>query len=147
MSSSLTILKWFAVFLVLFELNHEATFAWECFPIGNFKFDIYLGNMLPQGSPPLYTNCKSADTQFGKKTLEYGQGFHWNFCYIPFQTLYTCDLVWNNKKKSFKVFDAKHLGDYCDTSHTLFWNAKDDGIYFECNFRPTLNKVFDWDSA
>ncbi|CAA0806373.1 Unknown protein [Striga hermonthica] len=89
-------------------------------------------NYLPQNdSKPLYVYCASKDDNLGNHTLAaYGDSWGFNFCPIPFTTLFYCDLNWGELFMSLHAYDAKWIYNPCDIYAQKIectWNVVDAG--------------------
>ncbi|KAL0340728.1 UNVERIFIED_CONTAM: hypothetical protein Sradi_4589600 [Sesamum radiatum] len=108
------------------------------------KFEVHIVSNLPPQPGPLVAHCASKDDDLGNHTLTTDQDFDFNFCVVPFTTLFFCHLWWGNKDISFDVFNTKTIMQQC-TDRQCYWAAKSDGIYFAGSYPPEgLHKVYSW---
>ncbi|KZV24245.1 hypothetical protein F511_01728 [Dorcoceras hygrometricum] len=110
------------------------------------KYQIYVVNNLPPNSPVLSAHCRSKNDDLGTHTMASGQTYNFNFCENFFlTTLFTCNLRWRGKDKTFPAFNSKWIDSPCDMTGDCYWFAKEDGIYFSDQNPPKrLEKHYDW---
>ncbi|KAK6144762.1 hypothetical protein DH2020_021582 [Rehmannia glutinosa] len=130
-------------FLLLSFILYASHFqVLACF-LPRSNFSIYVINNLPPNTEPLRLHCASKDNDLGIQTLRINQEFEFEFCLVPFITLFFCRFQWGLLDKGFDVFDAKHIP--C-THHKCYWSARTDGIYFLQDNNPNnFVKKIDWD--
>lgn len=67
----------------------------------------------------LYVHCASKNDDLGNHNLtSNGIGFQFQFCVIPWTTLFYCDFRWNAKKAHINVYNAKWRHNYCGVKVT-----------------------------
>ncbi|KAL7148531.1 hypothetical protein ABFS83_06G184700 [Erythranthe nasuta] len=138
------IIKTFLIFLFV-HLMVLREFAAGCFITA--KQRVYIISHLPRDSEPLKLHCVSRDDDLGFHTLHTDEEFHWSFCesfLIP-RTIFTCQLWWGSKKKSFDAFKQPWFEPVV-RDHS-YWVARSDGIYFFDNGLPEGHiERYDWDN-
>ncbi|KAK4477132.1 hypothetical protein RD792_016343 [Penstemon davidsonii] len=119
--------------------------ARRCFFGPLYHYRVHLVNSLaPNTKPSIVTvHCASGNDDLGNHTLALNQEFSFDFCSIPFKTLFFCHFWWGNKNKAFDAFDDKRP---CG-ERNCYWFAKNDGIWLSEHSDPNwaLRKLFDWE--
>lgn len=114
------------------------------------KYEMHIINNLPNSILRLHPQSK--DNDLGYHNLNNGQEFTWSFhVNFPSTTLYFAHFWWNQKQKSFDVFEIGLGMDYCGYNiialNRCYWYVKEDGFYIQNNRRSghPLKKMYDWD--
>ncbi|GFP82866.1 hypothetical protein PHJA_000429700 [Phtheirospermum japonicum] len=113
-----------------------------------YKFEVCVMNKLPPNTEPLLYHCASKDDDLGYRTLTTNKEFRFGFCLKPWRTLFFCRFNWGQKTKAFDVFNAKWVPKIPCKTHTCYWIAKSDGIYFTGTYPfegVPITKKFDWE--
>ncbi|KAM3249721.1 hypothetical protein P3L10_011491 [Capsicum annuum] len=137
---------------VLFSVFLLSLTLLEVIGLSQRTYHVYIANALPNNSnAKLEFHCKSKDDDLGIHDLLPGQ--NWNFSFhenIIRSTLFYCSFVWDNKQKTFNVFDDsitcinQAKGDQIDT---CYWLVKSDGFYLAHMADPpswALTKYYNW---
>ncbi|KAL8051759.1 hypothetical protein ABFS82_06G167200 [Erythranthe guttata] len=110
-----------------------------CFLFFYNHIKVVVANSLPPNSDPLLLHCASKNDDLGNHTLTINQTFSFEFCVIPWTTLFYCDFRWGSKHAHVDVYDAKWKDHkHCGGDHECGWEARSDGIYL------SGTKRFDW---
>lgn len=136
--------------LTLFLILSSHLSCTKCEELFNFLkgFNVHIVNGLPDNTHQFFFRCQSGDDDLGYHSLLVGEEYHWKFRINLFgDTLFFCHFYWQNKDKSFDVFNGNIYFPSCDAVkdgyHQCYWLAKDDGFYF-CDYMADL-KSHDWE--
>ena len=107
---------------------------------------VHIISEVPNTPSPLRFRCQSKDDDLGTHTLNTSQEFNWKFTPNIFgRTLFFCHFYWDDKDKSFDVFNYK-LSPLCSGGlHSdCYWVVKPDGFYLSDNKSSLGSKVNYW---
>ncbi|KAL8051758.1 hypothetical protein ABFS82_06G167100 [Erythranthe guttata] len=116
----------FIVFACLFQEGNS------CFIFPRVHVSIV--NELPPKSEQFFLHCKSKDDDLGNHTVPVNQDFHFDFCVIPWATLFYCNLSWGKRAASFEVYNGRWISVPCQTGKSCVYEVRDDGIYLGDKF-------------
>ncbi|OIT24854.1 hypothetical protein A4A49_55509 [Nicotiana attenuata] len=106
------------------------------------RYNVYITSNLPNNTQPLTVHCQSGDDDLGYKVLHPNEEFSFSFRrkVLIGSTLYFCHFWWENKDKSFEVFNnhiaEKDCGNVNGDLDECYWRVQADGFYFGAHRYP-----------
>lgn len=98
-------------------------------------------------SSALRVHCKSRDDDIGTHTLSNGEEFSWRFTPNIFRTtLFYCYFFWEEKQKSFAVYDAR-LSRICKAQTwncDYYWLATPTAFNISADNKETWKTINYW---
>ena len=128
------------VFILLLAFGQNTSFKLTSYPARRYvRIVDHLNNKA------LTYHCKSADNDFGLRTLQPNGVWEFSFKLALFKTTdFYCYFFYKNFSASFDVYkedsslDSKCGGDHC------IWTVQEDGFYLHNTFLNTDRKMHDW---
>lgn len=91
----------------------------------------------------LSSHCRSKDDDLGQRDSANGENYDWSFNKsILDNTLFWCDMSWNNVSGHFDIYTSKRDGYRCNQQ--CWWSIRQDGAYSFNQVKNIYELLYSW---